>query len=238
VQHDENHQEAYTPRAGSDINTLGFELGNIGEDHFVAVNKFCFARPHLMLLTTDGHRKQYEPLFSDDLEAVWSVLETMGSDYLAFYNCGKLGGCSRLHKHLQIMPKPRDSFASFLDEDDTCSEPLMPFQWYHRRFENHQITPRFLTETYCELLAEASRANAPVIQDTEQVLSESASPHNMILTKKWMIVLPRRHAAVNKEAGVNAMGMLGVVAIATQEELRGWEILGPKNVLRHLGVPR
>jgi hypothetical protein len=51
-------------------------------------------------------------------------------------------------------------------------------------------------------------------------------PHNMILTKGWMVVLPRRRAAVNKEAGVNALGMLGYIAVATDNEILNWVSAG------------
>jgi ATP adenylyltransferase len=40
----------------------------------------------------------------------------------------------------------------------------------------------------------------------------------MILTTRWMVVLPRRWGAINKEAGVNSLGMLGVIAVATTKE--------------------
>lgn len=68
------------------------EIGDIGSTHFLITNKFCFARPHLMLLTSDGHQRQYEPLHENDLGAAWSVLSTIGRDYIAFYNCGRDGG--------------------------------------------------------------------------------------------------------------------------------------------------
>jgi ATP adenylyltransferase len=53
-----------------------------------------------------------------------------------------------------------------------------------------------------------------------------------------MIVLPRRRAAVNKEAGANAIGMMGVVAVATQSEIDGWIRLGSAAALTELGVPK
>lgn len=48
--------------------------------------------------------------------------------------------------------------------------------------------------------------------------SGAVCPHNMILTTRWMGVLPRRWGAINKEAGVNSLGMLGVIAVAMTKE--------------------
>ena len=53
-----------------------------------------------------------------------------------------------------------------------------------------------------------------------------------------MVVLPRRRAAVNKEAGANALGMVGVIAVATQKEIDNWIDIGPAKALAELGVPK
>ncbi|EWG53619.1 hypothetical protein FVEG_17146 [Fusarium verticillioides 7600] len=66
----------------------------------------------------------------------------------------------------------------------------------------------------------------------------AAVPHNFLLTQGWMIVLPRRRAAVNKEAGVNAIGMMGVIAVATQGEIDNWIRLRPATALADLGVSK
>lgn len=85
-----------------------------------------------MLLTSDDHQRQYETLNRDDTTAAWGVLSTMGEDFVAFFNCGRGGGFSRLHKHMQLIPNPNKSFASFLDADGE-REPDVPFQWFYHR---------------------------------------------------------------------------------------------------------
>lgn len=42
-------------REGSDISTYGFEIGEINTTHILVANKFCWVRPHLMLITSDGY---------------------------------------------------------------------------------------------------------------------------------------------------------------------------------------
>ncbi|KAF4434728.1 5 5 -P-1P-4-tetraphosphate phosphorylase 2 [Fusarium acutatum] len=210
-----DNESSQQRRDGSDINTAGYEICDVGSTHVLVANKFCFASPHLMLLTSDGHQRQYEPLNRDDLTAAWSVLSTMGQDYVAFFNCGRDGGCSRLHKHMQLIPKPKDSFASFLDVDDQ-KEPDVPFQWFYHRFRHSNPGVDGLVNIYNDLLRNATEVGEARSENADSAPPDAAVPHNFLLTQRWMIVLPRRRAAVNKEAGANAIGMMGVIAVATQ----------------------
>ncbi|KAJ3482688.1 hypothetical protein NLG97_g7502 [Lecanicillium saksenae] len=230
-------------RPGSDISTVGFEIGTIGDSHLVVVNKFSFARPHLMLVSTDGFRRQYSPLDKVDLDAAWEALSAFGSseNHVVFYNCGRDGGCSRLHKHMQLMPMPAKGFAAFLDVVDG-KEPDVPFSWAYRRFDDSgSVSSADLVVTYNELLSEASdayKASVGSSKSADAKQPDAAIPHNMVLTQRWMIVLPRRQAAINKEAGANALGMLGVIAVATQKEIDNWVKLGLRQSLKTLGVPQ
>ncbi|KAF5967585.1 5 5 P-1 P-4-tetraphosphate phosphorylase 2 [Fusarium coicis] len=224
-------------RDGSDINTAGYEICDVAGTHVLVANKFCFANPHLMLLTSDSHQRQYEALNKGDLAAAWSVLSTMGEDYVAFFNCGRDGGCSRLHKHMQLIPKPNDSFASFLDANDE-KEPEVPFQWFYHRFGDSKPGVDDLVNIYNDLLGKATEVGHAKAENADSAPPEAAVPHNFLLTQRWMIVLPRRRAAVNKEAGANAIGMMGVIAVATQGEIDNWIRLGPATALAELGVPK
>jgi ATP adenylyltransferase len=210
----------------------------VTDSHFVIANKFCFARPHLMLLTCDGHRRQYEPLDEADLDGVWRILSAAETDYVAFYNCGRDGGCSRLHKHLQVMPLPVNSFAAFLDSSEGEEpETKVPFEWFFRRFEG-EVTSAALVGVYNDLLEEATQVGGGRGEHAASAPSGAVCPHNMILTKRWMVVLPRRRGAINREAGVNSLGMLGVIAVATTKEIDNWVRLGLTESLAELGVPK
>ncbi|KAJ3547135.1 hypothetical protein NM208_g1671 [Fusarium decemcellulare] len=246
---DEDQASSHNDRRdGSDISTRGFEIGGeVSNTHFMIANKFSFARPHLLLLTSDGYKRQYEPLNEDDLTAAWNQLNTLStsSGYVAFYNCGPDGGCSRLHKHLQLMPMPQGSFAAFLDNPDEHKEPKVPYQWFYRQLESQHgpPTPVSLTNVYLDLLQQASVALHDNFQHNTNTNTNSTStlgaayPHNMILTKRWMVVIPRRRGTVNG-VGTNSVGMLGVLPVATQDEVDAWVQMGLINTLIELGVPR
>ncbi|RFU29074.1 hypothetical protein B7463_g7257, partial [Scytalidium lignicola] len=233
----DNSKLHYQGRDGSDINTEGFEIGDINNTHFIVANTFCFARPHLLLLTSDGYQKQYEPLRQTDLEAAWTMLTAIGKEYVIFYNCGQYGGCNRLHNHMQLMPMLEDSFAAFLDSEGG-KEPSVPYHWFYCRFESQHVTPSNLTKVYTDLLKQATKVGDNRSEHADSALPGAACPHNMILTKRWMLVLPRRRAVITKEAGVNAVGMLGVIAVATKEEINTWLRQGLTQALRELGVPK
>ncbi|KAI9035748.1 uncharacterized protein KD926_002937 [Aspergillus affinis] len=226
-------------RDGSDISTTGFEIDET-DTHLITVNKFCFAQPYLMPLTGDGYRCQYEPLDEADLHIAWRILNAAETDYVVFYNCGRDGGCSRLHKHLQVMPLPDNSFAAFLNSvEGEVPETKVPFKWFFRRFEKDTtLTSSALVGVYKELLGQATRVGEDRGEHAASAPSEAACPHNMILTKRWMVVLPRRRGAINKEAGMNSLGMLGVIAVATTKEVDNWVRLGLTESLAELGLPK
>ncbi|KAI9708950.1 MAG: hypothetical protein M1820_003644 [Bogoriella megaspora] len=235
-------------RPGSDISTHGFELTTINNTHVLAANKFCYARPHLMLLTTSGFARQHTPLTTSDFAATITALNGFSCPYLAFYNCGVDGGCSRLHKHLQLLPQRSRSFASFLDAErdgrvekiEEDEEPKIPFQWFWHRFSNPEsCAVESIKGIYDGLLTRAAASIG--LGQAEPAAGgsvEAAVPHNMLLTKRWMVVIPRRKAAINPEAGVNALGMVGVIAVATEKEIEKWKGVGLTQALRELGVPR
>ncbi|KAF5566680.1 ATP adenylyltransferase II [Fusarium phyllophilum] len=225
---------------GSDIDTNGFEMGGSDSStHFLIANKFCFSRPHLMMLTRDGYSRQYEPLSQSDFDAAWGTLASLNdatTDYVVFFNCGKDGGCSRLHKHVQLMPLPASGFAVNFLNSDTTEEPKVPFEWFYHKFEDNVATASKATEIYLQLLQQATEAwKASTGKD---IPDGHACPHNVAFTPRWIVVIPRRKAAVNKEAGVNSLGMLGVIAVATEKEIENWVKLGLTNSIRELGVPR
>ncbi len=231
------HSGTEDRRDGSDIITTGFEIGKIGNAHLLIANKFCWAKPHFLLLTLDGYRRQHEPLDESDLQSIWSVLSTMSTEYMAFYNCGRDGGCSRLHKHMQLIPTLKDTFASFLDFNGDDPEPQVPFHWFYHRFDSQDVTVPHLVETYDKLLWQATEVGG-VPEDADSVPPGAALPHNVIMTRLWMIVVPRRRAAINKDVAANALGMLGYIAAAREHEIDEWIRAGLCASLRELGVAR
>ena len=217
-------------RPGSDIDVSGDEIADVGSTHLLAFNRFCAARPHLLLVTQDGFRRQHEELDSDDITALWQVLSSFKQKrYLAIFNCGIDAGCSRLHKHMQLFPAPApDDFALWPDRG---GDSTPPFQCFVHRFEDRFPSVDTLTGIYQTLLRQAEKAvGRPAKREGEAI------PHNVVLDRQWIMVAPRRTAGLNG-AVANAAAMLGMVWVANDEMLKLWTELGPANVLAHVGIP-
>ncbi|KAK4034967.1 hypothetical protein C8A01DRAFT_18285 [Parachaetomium inaequale] len=220
-------------RPGSDIDVSGTEITDVGSTHLLAFNMFPAARPHFLLVTQDGFRRQHEELDRDDMTALWQVMSSFKQKrYLAIFNCGINAGCSRLHKHMQLFPAPApDDFALWPDRDDDSARSALPFQCFVHRFQNGFPSVDTLTAIYQTLLRQAENAvGCPAKKEREAI------PHNVVLDRKWIMVTPRRTAGLNG-AGANAAAMLGMVWVANEEMLNLWTELGPANVLAHVGIP-
>ena len=210
----------------------GYEVLTIGSTHLLAVNKFPAARPHLLILTQDGFRRQYEALNRDDISAAWQVLSSLTIRSLLLFNCGIDSGCSRMHKHMQIFPAPEsDTFSLWPDSADPQVQANLPFKAFVHRFQNGFPPADAILGIYQALVRRAERAVGHAARD-----GEPAIPHNVIMDRNWLVVVPRRSAAWNG-ADTNAAGMLGMVWVQSEDRMNVWLERGPANVLAHLGVP-
>ncbi|KLU82370.1 hypothetical protein MAPG_01442 [Magnaporthiopsis poae ATCC 64411] len=226
---------------GSDISTVGFEICDVGAAHRLVANKFCFTRPMLLLMTRDGFKRQHDPLEAPDLAAAWAVLRAMRTSHFVFYNCGEPSGNSRLHRHVQLTRRP-EGFTTFLDHGDGEQQPSVPFMYFReplmrkgKEEEEGRSTPvtgESLAKVYGKLLdrveaASSFRWDGP----------GTSCPHNLVMTQHWMAVIPRRRA-VWEGLSTNALGMLGLVGVASREEADKWIRVGPLEVLGQFGIPR
>ncbi|KAI4595266.1 hypothetical protein KJ359_006940 [Pestalotiopsis sp. 9143b] len=223
----EKRPSGYAP--GSDIDISGYEIGDVSTTHLWAFNKFCMYRPHLLLLTKDGYKRQYERLDLDDVQSAWGCLESLGWNYFMFFNCGKEGGCSRLHKHMQLTPYSRDRLAPWPEK--AGGRPAhVPYQYILRRFDA-DLGPKQLTDMYEQMMKEA--AHILGIEDDDA--TPAHIPHNFMLARNWMLVIPRQKAGIGG-AYSNTLGMLGMVSVANKDELKLWLNQGPLKIIEQLGV--
>ncbi|RHZ55395.1 putative phosphorylase [Aspergillus thermomutatus] len=160
-------------------------------------------------------------------------MNSLKSPHLIIYNCGPIAGASRNHKHVQILPRP----AHLFPDDPNLDSGVIPFQYFVRRlgdldFEN-LACPSRLSETYQDLLAEAKES----LGQSPGTDGEGYFPHNVVLVRDWIVVIPRRS---NDFDGItaNAAGMMGSVWLKSEEQLDRWKQVGPSKALAGLGWPR
>ncbi|KAF2449185.1 hypothetical protein P171DRAFT_187741 [Karstenula rhodostoma CBS 690.94] len=205
-----------------------FSLGLVGPGHKLILNKFCVVRPQFVLHTVEFEPQQ-TPLSFADLSALWHVLGSLQSEHFAIFNCGVDAGASVGHKHMQVLPHPgRDEFELFPDSvelgEDIYVHQDVPFQ--------HAV----------QKLPQTADADAlvTIYQNLRNHLSlGQQTPHNVVLTKRWLMVIPRRVGRIaDGEMAANAAVMVGIVWMTKEHEYELWTRDDPMKFLPEFGVPR
>jgi ATP adenylyltransferase/5',5'''-P-1,P-4-tetraphosphate phosphorylase II len=219
---------------GSDIDIAGYEVCEINNSHVLAFNKFAVYRPHLLLLTKDGYKRQTSDLVVEDFQALWKVLSLKGGDeeeegkWMGIYNCGKEGGCSRAHKHMQVFPLPEDTRNTMLPSSDPAATSVRPPVRHYSVQLDEGTSHEGVFQIY--------RAMVKTERRVSQLQEEDHLPHNVLLTKSWIVFLPRRTGDVDG-LGLNAASMLGLVAVKDEAEHERWLEMGVEKVLKEAGMP-
>ncbi|KAK7885373.1 hypothetical protein LTR67_010551 [Exophiala xenobiotica] len=208
------------------------KVAEVSSTHLLVLNRFCVFRPQFLILTRDSFKRQTEILDVHDLSAAWTVLQNLEQDCFVMFNCGNEAGCSRLHKHMQVIPCS-GGFTLFPDRDN--NKVKVPFTHFLRRIQNGGKLSTVqgaisLVEVYQELLEAAFSGKKHSNNHAVQY-----HPHNVVLTKRWLMVIPRTKAAVHG-ASANAAGMMGMVWVTSEHELQCWKEQGLSNVLGELGT--
>jgi ATP adenylyltransferase len=157
--------------------------------------------PDHLLLVTRRFAPQEELLDADDFAALGALMEEL--DWLAFYNAGRDAGASQARKHLQLAP---------------AAVPLEPF-----------ITGGALPFRH-------AYATLPSLDAMHRVYREliapwPALPYNLLATRRWMLVVPRREERY-ETISVNALGFAGSLYVRNSAELEVVRRAGPMNLLR------
>jgi sulfate adenylyltransferase (ADP) / ATP adenylyltransferase len=243
-----NHAES-NPFASPDP---AFVLPFESNTHTLMLNKYCVYRPQL-LLVTKTYRPQYEALDDSDIRASWSLLSeleagpghNLGSKFpgptsppsmLAFYNCGAEAGSSQGHKHIQVMMKPHSRQIGFKLFPDLvgpeCEGHIVdalegiPHKHFILKLPE-SASADDAVEAHRKLLARMRE----VIISRERWRSpdgKSDLPHNVLLTKDWVCIIPRQHSRIDHSMITNAMGMVGVFWITHPSQIEDYtNIWGP-----------
>lgn len=210
-------------------------IGMINNTHVLALNIYPVFRPQYLLLAANSYRRQDEPMDLEDIEASWSFLRTVRLPHYVMYNCTKEAGCSRYHKHTQILRKPEKSGPYATDfeffPDVQGKEIQVPYVYFLHRFENPtSVTGTALFDIYLDLLSKCRTVLGIAVND-----KEALCPHNVLLVKEWIIVIPRRRGNFSG-TGANSAGMLGMPTISNDALFKIWTDIGPANILSKLGV--
>ncbi|KAI8053087.1 HIT-like domain-containing protein [Syncephalis plumigaleata] len=220
--------------------------------HVVLLNKYCVVPGHL-ILATKTFVPQTNPPSVEDFTAVWYCMRRAQTrQFVAFYNCGKASGASQPHKHLQLLPISTDDIDSppiYRLIEQVPSLPDVPFRVPELKFvhacahlsldttimaststpgvpqtpEQHDATiGRALHRTFLSL-ARAVNLDLDAIPDEDHDTFQS---YNLILTRHFMLLVPRKHESVNNIA-VNSLGFAGLFLAKSYEQM---------NILKHSSI--
>lgn len=215
-------------------------VGYINDTHIVALNIYPVFRPQYMLLSIDLKRSQNDAMKLEDISAAWQFINVTSTPMYAMYNCTPTAGCSRYHKHIQVLPEPRrqdshDSEFVFFP-NRTPDKVRVPYTYFLHRFDSVSPDSRLhdseVFEVYMTLLSQCRKALGIAELDTT-----TPCPHNAILVKGWMLLIPRRSNNV-QGLMVNSAGMLGMPTVLTEEMVQKWRDAGPGRVLAQFGIPQ
>jgi len=205
-------------------------VGDLTDDHVLLLNKFPVVDGHVLLVTRAFAEQQALPA-PGDLEALWRALAGLGG--LAFYNAGPVAGASQPHRHWQLVPSPLGAgpepfpLAPRLEAAPSGEGPLrVPgFRWPHaaaRVAELAELAPAEAGAATLSLLRELrARAGCP----------EPDAACNLLLTRRWLWVVPRRRAAW-RGVPVNGLGYAGSLLARDSAQLRALREAGPSRALR------
>jgi len=183
----------------------------VGQSHNLLLNKYSLLPLH-GLITTQAFAEQSGLLNLADFSAIESVLDQV--DGLIFYNGGPLAGASQTHRHFQLVPK--DLGAGVLPvEAAVHSWQRDPQQRIYPFVHRVHGLPNWQAETLLEAW---------------QKLEYSWQACNLLITRQWMLVVPRTQASFDGVA-INSLGLAGALLAKNQQELAVIRRLGPMAVL-------
>lgn len=212
-------------------------VADVSPTHVCLLNKFNVIDHHLLVVTR-AFEEQDAPINAADFGALWACMAEV--DGLAFYNAGKLAGASQRHKHLQIAPLPWGPASGRLPVEDALAvgelreEPLLrtwPYVHAAVRLDEAWLSD---AETAGERLLAKYMALLRVFDMTVDV-QWLLPPYNLLATREWMVLVPRRHELFEGIA-VNALGFAGSLLVRSDAQLAYLRETGPLAVLRKVGV--
>ncbi|EFX02077.1 5-p-4-tetraphosphate phosphorylase [Grosmannia clavigera kw1407] len=224
-----------------------FVVAQPGADHVLELSIHAMVRPHYVL-----HTKHFKPQSDDlgliDMAASWAVMQRVaaaGHRPMMIYNCGYEGGASQGHKHVQVFAEPDPGFVLFPETvsasaSDTAVAPHVRFLHFIARLDEDSVDPPRLQQTYERLMISVRSAHsAHRARHPEEALEAdcSAAAYNVILTPRWMCLIPRRRGGQDG-TGAGALGMLGVVWLRDARERAHWTDLGLTDHLVWMGLPQ
>ncbi len=194
-------------------------VADAGDAHVCILNKFPVITPHILICTRE-YVAQNQLLSLSDFSAWLMAYQcpsddvTNADDILGFFNGGVMAGSSQPHRHMQVLKTD-------IPFEQVIAKGVLPFE--HRLFVIDQLNASTLHKQYLTMMAELNLA--------PEFDTDICRPYNLLLTKRWMLMVPR---SVNQVNGIYANGInfSGRFVVRNESQI---EWLTQQGVLRFLG---
>jgi ATP adenylyltransferase len=190
----------------------------IGEDHQLILNKFNVLKTHA-LLTTNQFVSQTDQLSLSDFNAISTLLDEV--DGFVFYNGGEQAGASQSHRHFQLVPKDMGSGS-------------LPVETVIENCKHHEQGDIFPFEHRLYWLP---NTQGETLWDAWQKLEYVWQPYNLLITRQWMLVVPRSVESF-QQMSVNSLGFAGALLAKNKVELDAIRTQGPLTILGAVACPK
>lgn len=214
-------------------------VADLSSTHVALLNKYNVIAHHLLIVT-----RRFEPqqalLDQTDFAALCTALHAI--DGLGFYNSGPEAGASQTHKHLQVAPLPLDESTATVPVEALFDSarfvggigtvPGLHFRHAFARLDlaGEDAAAR-MTGCYRALLDAAGIGSRDV-----QGVAHQAMPYNLLVTRRWMLVVPRAAERV-EGISVNALGFAGSLFVRDAAQREVLAQIGPMAALARVALP-
>jgi ATP adenylyltransferase len=204
-------------------------VGAITPTHVCLLNKYNVVDRHLLIVTRE-YEEQESALSAADFTAARICLGAI--DGLVFYNSAAAAGASQSHKHLQLVPFPLGPNGERFPLDRALASALAAG---HDRARELGYRHRIAKLDAGSDLAVYRELVASYELDREGGDGDRLAPYNLLMTRHWMLMVPRSSAATGP-IEVNALGFAGTLAVRGDEDLALVREVGPLEILAGVGL--
>jgi sulfate adenylyltransferase (ADP) / ATP adenylyltransferase len=207
------------------------EVSRLGDSHVVLLNKYPVQRGHLLVIPTS-----WKPQSGWLEPADWQALVAVHADTqgLWFFNSCAAAGASQPHRHLQLLPRPRQA--------STC-----PLEDYYtglmQRSDALQAAPWRCAISPCPAPLSAEGLAALYLEHCSQLelghpahQNAPGHPYNLLLTDRWLVTV-RRTQEHCRGFSINALGFAGYLLATSSSDLVWLKAEGPWALLRQVAAP-
>lgn len=207
---------------------LALFVADVGPDYVVILNKFPVVAHHVLLITRE-FVEQEAVVSCGDFVAIANLMAAM--DGVMFFNGGKTAGGSQSHRHFQWIPEALPIEAVLPGQMATQPQQLtaLPFRhaFVHCHFDASSDPAAVGTHWY-----ELFRQCCAMVGVTEN--DGKLSPYNLLMTRRWMMVIPRTREFWEYDGNsisINALGFGGCMLLRSPTLIDAVERCGVFNVL-------